>query len=85
MTILAPKYEVLVVDDSPVYHKLFEQMLSGPTYSLSFARDGNHALRLYQEKSPNIIITDWIMPEFPVWNCANASAPTNLRTTPTSF
>src|SRR5260370_15866920 len=64
MTILAPKYEVLVVDDSPVYHKLFEQMLSGQTYSLSFARDGNDALRLYQEKSPNIIITDWIMPEF---------------------
>jgi diguanylate cyclase (GGDEF)-like protein len=64
MTILAPKYEVLVVDDSPVYHKLFEQMLSGQTYSLSFARDGNDALRMYQEKSPDIIITDWIMPEF---------------------
>jgi diguanylate cyclase (GGDEF)-like protein len=64
MTILAPKYEVLVVDDSRVYHKLFEQMLSGQTYSLSFARDGNDALRIYQEKSPNIIITDWIMPEF---------------------
>src|SRR5712692_10079903 len=64
MTILAPKYEVLVVDDSPVYHKLFEQMLSRQTYSLSFARDGNDALRMYQEKSPNIIITDWIMPEF---------------------
>ena len=64
MTILAPKYEVLVVDDSPVYHKLFEQMLSGQTYSLSFARDGNDALRMYEEKSPNIIITDWIMPEF---------------------
>src|SRR5258707_10134519 len=64
MTILAPKYEVLVVDDSPVYHKLFEQMLSGPAYSLSFARDGNDALRIYQEKLPNIIITDWIMPKF---------------------
>jgi diguanylate cyclase (GGDEF)-like protein len=64
MTILAPKYKVLVVDDSRVYHKLFEQMLSGQTYSLSFARDGNDALRMYREKSPNIIITDWIMPEF---------------------
>src|SRR5260370_23642407 len=63
MTILA-KYEVLVVDDSTVYHKLFEQMLSGQTYSLSFARDGNDSLRMYQEKSPNIIITDWIMPKF---------------------
>jgi PleD family two-component response regulator len=44
--------------------KLFEQMLSGQAYSLSFARDGNDALRIYQEQSPTIIITDWIMPKF---------------------
>jgi diguanylate cyclase (GGDEF)-like protein len=52
------------VDDSPVYHKLLEQMLSGPEYSLSFACNGEEALRLYYEKSPGIIITDWVMPDF---------------------
>ncbi len=64
MAPLAQKYEVLIVDDSSVYCKLFEQMLSGQEYSLSFADNGNDALRIYHDKSPNIIITDWIMPDF---------------------
>src|SRR5260370_3289883 len=64
MTALATTYEVLVVDDSPVYHKLIEQILAGQEYSLSFDNNGNDALRIYHDKCPDIIITDWIMPEF---------------------
>jgi two-component system, cell cycle response regulator len=64
MTVLAQKYEVLVVDDSPVYRELLQQMLSGPEYSVSFACNGSEALRLRGEKMPDIIITDWIMPHF---------------------
>lgn len=59
----AQKYDVLVVDDSPVYRKLFEQMLSGPEYSLFLAADGKEAFQLYNEKRPSIVITDLIMPE----------------------
>ncbi len=58
------KYEVLVVDDSPVYRKLVEQVLSSEAYSLLFARDGAEAMRLYQEHSPCIVITDWVLPDF---------------------
>jgi two-component system, cell cycle response regulator len=64
MAALPSKYELLIVDDSPVYAKLFEQMLSAQDYSLSFACNGREALSIYQHKSPDIIITDWIMPEF---------------------
>ena len=64
MAALPSKYEVLIVDDSPVYAKLFQQMLSAQHYSLSFACNGREALSIYQHKSPDIIITDWIMPEF---------------------
>ena len=42
-------YEVLVVDDSPVYRKLVEQVLSCERYSLTFARDGAEALRVFEE------------------------------------
>ncbi|HEX9232943.1 MAG TPA: response regulator, partial [Candidatus Acidoferrum sp.] len=64
MNARAPKYEILVVDDSPVYRKLIEQILSGSVYSLSFACGGNEALEAYHQKSPDIVITDWIMPDF---------------------
>jgi diguanylate cyclase (GGDEF)-like protein len=64
MTALPPKYEVLVVDDSPVYRKLIEQILPTETFSLSFACNGSEALRAYREKLPSIVITDWVMPDF---------------------
>jgi diguanylate cyclase (GGDEF)-like protein len=64
MAPLAQKYEVLVVDDSHVYRNLLQQMLSGPEYSVSFACNGSEALRIHHDNSPDIIITDWIMPDF---------------------
>lgn len=58
-----PNYQILVVDDSPVYRKLIEHMLAGEAYSLIYARDGEEALRLFTEHSPSMIITDWTMPD----------------------
>jgi diguanylate cyclase (GGDEF)-like protein len=52
-----------VVDDSPVYRKMFEQMLAGTAYSPWLACNGAEALRLYHEKSPRIVVTDWILPD----------------------
>ena len=57
-------YEVLVVDDSPVYRKLVEQVLSCERYSLMFARDGAEALGMIDARSPSIVITDLILPDF---------------------
>jgi two-component system chemotaxis response regulator CheY len=53
-----------VVDDSPVYRKLVEHVLSSKEYSLLFARDGAEAMRLYEEHSPSLVITDWLLPDF---------------------
>ena len=64
MTASAPKYDVLVVDDSPVYRKLFEQILSGEKYSLSFACNGSEALQIFHKEVPSIVISDWMIPDF---------------------
>jgi len=58
------KYDVLVVDDSPVYRKLVEQVLFTEPYSLIFAADGAEAMKLYEERSPCMVITDWMLPDF---------------------
>jgi len=42
---------------------MFEQMLAGTAYSPWLACNGVEALRLYQEKSPRIVVTDWILPD----------------------
>src|SRR6266705_2435515 len=63
MTEAMPKLPVLVVDDSPFSRKLLEHALSGDSYSLLFAEDGNGALQLFKEHRPAIVITDWMLPD----------------------
>jgi diguanylate cyclase (GGDEF)-like protein len=56
--------EVLVVDDSPLSRKIFEQILPADSYSVSYACNGSEALQVFKGKSPSIVITDWVMPDF---------------------
>ena len=55
--------QVLVVDDSPVYHKLVSNALCYQPYSLLHANSGQEALDLFAKHSPPIVITDWMMPD----------------------
>lgn len=59
-----PTLGLLVVDNSPVSRKIFEQLLPADLYSVSYASDGAQALRIFEERSPSIVITDWMMPDF---------------------
>ena len=64
MPTLSSSYRVLVVDDSPIYRTVFEKILTGDKYFVSYATNGEEAARLYNETAPNIVITDWTMPDF---------------------
>jgi two-component system, cell cycle response regulator len=55
--------KVLVVDDSPVYHKLVADALFYQPYSILRAESGREALDLFVKHSPPIVITDWMMPD----------------------
>ena len=59
----AKNYQLLVVDDSPVYRKLVEHALEAEPYSLLFAKSGSEALALFAQHAPSIVITDWMMPD----------------------
>ncbi len=55
--------KILAVDDSPVSSKLVEMALSRKNYKLIFAKSGRHALVLFAEHRPALVIIDWMMPD----------------------
>jgi len=64
MTESTPTISVLVVDDSPIYRKLIEHAFEEEVYSPIFAKSGREALELYKKHAPQIVITDWMMPDY---------------------
>ena len=57
------QFKILVVDDSPIYRKLVEQSLSHEPYPIIFAKNGREALDCFAEHQPDVVITDWTMPD----------------------
>ena len=63
MTEAAKSLRVLVVDDSAIYRKLVEHALEDQPYAMLFAKSGREALELFARFSPEILITDCMMPD----------------------
>jgi two-component system, cell cycle response regulator len=59
----SPEALILVVDDSPVYRKLVETALAEKEYRVLLANSGRQALKLVSKHRPEIVITDWEMPD----------------------
>lgn len=57
------KMRVLVVEDDRSMLALLEAMLKSAGHDVVIARDGAEALRLIGEARPQLVITDWAMPE----------------------
>jgi two-component system cell cycle response regulator len=55
--------EVLVATDSPVDMRILEKKLAAQGHHLTQAVDGKQALELALKISPQLILTDWMMPE----------------------
>lgn len=57
------EYSILIVDDVPTNVMLVQAILKKEGYSLLTAENGAKALQIAQEKHPNLILLDIMMPE----------------------
>jgi two-component system cell cycle response regulator len=55
--------EILVATDSPVDMRILEKKLGAQGHNLTQAIDGQEALELALKISPQLILTDWMMPK----------------------
>ncbi len=81
MTETSQEIRVLVVDDSPVSRKLLERSLAEAPYTLSFAKDGADALRLFAERPPDLVIAVGNYRTFPAPSCAALCETSSLPLT----
>lgn len=57
------KIKVLIVDDSPLVHKLIAKALPGDSFEVcGVAKNGREGLELYDELHPDVVTMDITMP-----------------------
>ena len=56
------KHKILIVDDEPQITRVLKTTLSSQGYSTRTAADGDDALQVIKEWSPDLLITDLRMP-----------------------
>jgi DNA-binding response OmpR family regulator len=54
---------ILLIDDSPDFRNLLRVVLSLEGYEVVEAADGRDGLRLFDERRPDLVLLDIIMPE----------------------
>lgn len=63
---------VLAVDDDAGNRELLRAYLDSPHFKVSFAKDGQEAFGLYQEKKPDVVVADLRMPVMNGFELADA-------------
>lgn len=58
-------FKILVIEDDPVYHKVIQHILENSDYKIKIihAQSAKDALKILENEHPDLILTDWEMPE----------------------
>ena len=75
--------QILIVEDSSVQSEMLRRALVGEGYTVSVAKDGADGFAKVKELSPDLVISDIIMPVMDGFElCSNIKADEKLRSTP---
>jgi CheY-like chemotaxis protein len=59
----ANEIKVLIVEDDPYFTRILQKRLSAEGYQVLSAADGRAGMRLIVQDEPDLVISDWMMPE----------------------
>ncbi|MCP5048572.1 MAG: response regulator, partial [bacterium] len=62
-TVSRKKLTILLAEDNPINRKLVERFLKKKNWKVIHAKNGEEAVQLYRENSPDLILMDIQMPE----------------------
>jgi two-component system phosphate regulon response regulator PhoB len=80
---MATATHVLVVEDEAALADLLKYNLEKEGYRVSLASDGEEALVIADETSPDLVVLDWMLPKAPgIEVCRRLRARRNTRNTP---
>lgn len=54
---------ILIIEDEPSIYNFLRQGLEEEGYIISIATDGRKGLELFEEKIPDLILLDWLLPK----------------------
>ncbi|MDT0691204.1 response regulator transcription factor [Salegentibacter sp. F188] len=60
---MAEKIRILLAEDEPALAQIVKESLETRNFVVFLAADGNEALRRYQEKTPEVLVLDVMMPK----------------------
>lgn len=55
-------FTILIIDDDPFFQRILSDAFKENGFSVSVASDGIEGVRLYQERLPDVVISDLVMP-----------------------
>jgi CheY-like chemotaxis protein len=70
---------ILIIDDDPAVLSLFGQFMESSGYSVALAADGQEGMRMMKQQTPDLIITDIMMPEMDGLEIIRAITKTHPR------
>jgi CheY-like chemotaxis protein len=55
--------DILIIDDDPQMRRLLNRILRGAAHVVREAKDGRSGVALFQQRRPDLVITDIVMPD----------------------
>lgn len=59
----AAEIKILIVEDDPFFQRVLQKRVAGEGYQVAIAGDGREGMKFIVTFEPDLVISDWMMPE----------------------